>query len=336
MPREFFTTLTNFRLFLLDTPVRISYNKIRKKYPLPCPEKEVMFMKRSRILVFVLICVLAVSLLPVIALAAGTNPWYAYVDGVAYDSANAKLGDWDKISAVLFREELENTGTSATISIKDYQKLMTGSDGAVYELMGIHAMTGTAWDSAEKTAIANGTSAVTVTPAPDPADYATEEAYQAAYAKWEQDSTNYVILAYGPHAHAYSGWQTSVTNHWRYCYACGENFLKMDWHSDKDRDDKCDVCGMDIVYYSITVAETTGGQVVEMEGDIDGTAPYNRTIVIAVKPDDGYVVKDVRFYKVRGDGSRSELTRKIIVPGVDYSFVMPNFDVEIVATFAET
>lgn len=292
-------------------------------------------MKKNRFIALALVFVMAVSLLPMAALAAETDPWYAFVDYVLYGSSKDKLGEWDNIEEIPYWDLVEQTGKSGTIDRKDYERFLTGSNGYLYELVGMHGMTNTLWENAENTSIVNGKTSVTVKPAPDPADYKTDEEYLAAYDKWAKDNTDYVILSYAPHEHAFDGWKTNATNHWHFCCACKANFLDMNWHFDKDEDGKCDDCEMDIVYYDITVVEATGGKVTEMEGDKDGTAAYNDTVEIKVEADEGYVVKDVRFYKVREDGSKSQIVRNIITPGEAYSFVMPNFDVEIVVTYAE-
>lgn len=289
-------------------------------------------MKKNRMLALALAIVMAVSLLPVAAMAA--EPWNAYVDQWCYESKDNVLGDLDKVTDFGFWYIPELTGTSNTVNRKDFEQIMTGSDGYLYELVGMHGITTKAWENAAHTPIANGKTSVTVKPAPHPDDYATLEEYEAAYAKWAENNTDYVIIAYAPHVHVYDGWQISNTNHWRYCYKCNANFLEMNWHHDLNGDDKCDECEMDIVYYDITVAEATGGKVT-LEGDKDSTAAYNDKVTVNVEADSGYKVQDVRFYKVREDGSKAQIVRYIDMPGKTYSFVMPNFDVEIVVTYAQ-
>lgn len=288
-------------------------------------------MNKNRILALALVFVMAVSLLPMAALAA--EPWNAYVDQWCYESKDNVLGDLDKVTDFGFWYIPEFTGTSNTINRQDFEQVMTGSDGYLYDLVGMHAITGRTLENIAHEPIANGKTSVTVKPHPLSVDYVTEEEYEAAYAKWAENNTDYVILAYAPHVHVYDGWEITNTNHWRFCCKCKENFLEMNWHFDHDSDGKCDECEFEIVYYDITVAEATGGKIT-LEGDKDSTAAYNDKITVTVEADAGYKVKDVRFYKVREDGSRSQIMRDIVMPGKTYSFVMPNFDAEIVVTYA--
>lgn len=289
-------------------------------------------MKKNRMLALLLVAALAVSMLPMAAFAA--EPWNAYVDQIGYESRNNVLGDWDKTTGLGLWYIPELTGTSATVNRKDFEQIMTGSNGDLYDLVGMHAMTGKTWENIAHEPVANGKTSVTVKAAPHPDNYATLEEYEAAYAKWAENNTDYVILAYAPHVHVYDGWQISYTNHWRYCYKCHANFLEMNWHHDFNNDDICDECGIEIVYYDITVAEATGGKIT-MEGDKDSTAAYNDKVTVTVEADEGYKVQDVRFYKVREDGSKAQIQRDIKMPGKTYAFTMPNFDAEIVVTFAE-
>lgn len=138
-------------------------------------------------------------------------------------------------------------------------------------------------------------------------------------------------IVYGPHAHKLYGWYGDATNHWKYCPVCKENFVAINWHYDGDRDRYCDVCGDVIVYYDITVKDSEGGKVIIKEE----TAPYRDKINVEIEPASGYRLGQVHFYKVRPDGSRSELTRHKKVTGQSYWFEMPSFKVEVEADFVK-
>ena len=72
-----------------------------------------------------------------------------------------------------------------------------------------------------------------------------------------------------------------------------------------------------------------GGKVIIKEE----TAPYRDKINVEIQADSGYKLDQVHFYKVRPDGSRSELTRHKKVTGQSYWFEMPSFKVEVEADF---
>lgn len=141
----------------------------------------------------------------------------------------------------------------------------------------------------------------------------------------------YYAVVYGPHVHKLFGWYGDATNHWKYCPICHENLIAINWHYDGDRDRYCDVCGDVIVYYDITVKDCQGGKVIIKED----TAPFRDRINVEIQPDSGYQLGQVHFYKVRPDGSRSELTRNKVVTGQSYWFSMPSFKVEVEADFVK-
>lgn len=292
-------------------------------------------MRKTRFLALMLALILLVSIVPVPALAAANS---ATVIPMIFNSAKDKFAD--VVGIIVDRvEELEVDSAAKTVSPETFVTY----DGVNYDLVGIYAYPErpandateeewAKWEAdlqkwVEETCVSNGKTSATIPAFPR---NGTEE----EKAKW-QAQFELFIAAYAPHSHAYTDWHTNATNHWKYCCICKENFLEMDWHIDEDNDDICDVCEAEIVYYDITVAEAEGGKIVEMEGDKDSTAAYRDTIEISVEADDGYVVKDVRFYKVREDGTRSQIMRTVIERGKTYSFVMPSFDVEIVVTYAK-
>lgn len=148
---------------------------------------------------------------------------------------------------------------------------------------------------------------------------------------WVRKYGGMIMAIYGAHQHVYSCWIPDNNNHWAKCLVCGENFLLMNWHYDNDEDDWCDVCGHEIIYYDISIKDVEGAKIT-IDGDRDMTAPYRDWIEVSVEAEEGYKVTDVRVWKIRENGTKDQITRKIVKRGSEYKFEMQNFDCEIVAT----
>lgn len=295
-------------------------------------------MKKTRILALALALVTMISLIPVTAMAEEAKTGSVMILPELFESAKDHFDDF--VGVIDSKIETIEVGAKDKKVSPDKYVII---DGEGYDLVGIHTIPALPDEDAteeewakwqkevdkwwEETAVGNGKTSIKIPAFPV---NGTEEEKNRWYYQYEA-----ILAAYAPHQHKFKTWETSATNHWGYCYICKENFVNMDWHHDWDGDDVCDTCKAEIVYYDITVAEATGGKVAEMEGDKDGTAAYRDEIVIEVEADSGYTVKDVRFYKVREDGSKAEIVRKVITAGKTYSFEMPSFDVEIVVTYAE-
>ena len=219
----------------------------------------------------------------------------SYLAGVTTTKRNPSLSDVDQILGSV------KVPDGTTIKTSDYDSLIH-LDGEKYDLQGI----------ANVGAITN----------PDAA---------MKFSSSVKTYNSYYALVYTPHAHRLYGWYGDATNHWKYCPVCKENFVAINWHYDGDRDRYCDVCGDVIVYYDITVKDSEGGKVIIKEE----TAPYRDKINVEIEPASGYRLGQVHFYKVRPDGSRSELTRHKKVTGQSYWFEMPSFKVEVEADFVK-
>ena len=140
-----------------------------------------------------------------------------------------------------------------------------------------------------------------------------------------------ILLAYAPHQHDAAYWSYSKTNHWINCTECGKTQLMMNWHSDNNADDICDVCGGPIVYYPVDIAETEHGSVsIEKEA-----YRLNDIVYIELDPDDGYVLDEIMAFKHRADGTSARLVVRPEVKGSEYRFKMPSFDCEVVVTYKE-
>ena len=276
--------------------------------------------KFTRILTLALVLVMVCSLLPMGAMAA-TNVGTLTI---ICEDATAKLS-----TAV---GTLISGGSAAAGSTLSPDALYQHTDGDLYDLVGMHTlpnfdkMTPEELDEFLKKfgeyLVANGITSVTIPAYPTNGTQAEKDA-------WEKEWSA-IIITYAPHKHRLSCWITDSTNHWKNCLVCKEQFLMMDWHHDYDEDKVCDFCGDAIVYYDITIEEVEGAKLVELEGDTDMTAAYRDVLTVEFEAADGYELVGVRFYKVREDGTESELTRKVITRGELYGVDMPSFDIRIV------
>lgn len=177
----------------------------------------------------------------------------------------------------------------------------------------------------------NAKTSVTIPLAPDPADYDDSDAFQKAFNSWLENYSYLILAIYGPHQHVLTKWRRDNNNHWSDCKVCKKQFVVINWHSDHDEDDFCDVCGHEIVYYDIAIKDVEGVKVT-IDGDRDMTAPYRDWIEVSVEAEEGYQVTDVRVWKIRQNGTKNQITRHIVKRGSEYKFEMQNFDCEIVPT----
>lgn len=241
--------------------------------------------------------ILAFALVVIMALS--ILPLASFAEAVIWDVTTSKTNPTANDIDSVFDYSVESNGT--TIKTSDYDSLLH-LNGEKYDLKGIADL---------DASFAN----------PD----ATMKLSNSVVAK----NGAWYALIYTPHAHKLYGWYGDATNHWKYCPVCKENFVAINWHYDGDRDRYCDVCGDAIVYYDITVKDSQGGKIIVKED----TAPYRDKINVEIEAASGYRLGQVHFYKVRPDGSRSELTRHKKVTGQSYWFEMPSFNVEIEADF---
>lgn len=273
----------------------------------------------SRVLALMLILIMAISVLPMAAMAAESelpNNGLLLIQSDIFGKANDKI--FDAYIGNYSYELKEVTTKPVTIKITDDNNLIEFGD-EVYELEGMHFFS----KIDEDTVVSNGTTSITV-PA-YPVD-GTDEQKNEWLNKWSG-----VLLAYAPHQHDAAYWTYSKTNHWINCTECGKTQLMMNWHSDNDADDICDVCGGPIVYYPVEIAETEHGTVT-IEKD---AYRLNDIVYIELDPDDGYVLDEIMAFKHRADGTSARLVVRPEVKGSEYRFKMPSFDCEVVVTFKE-
>ncbi len=69
------------------------------------------------------------------------------------------------------------------------------------------------------------------------------------------------MLLYVPHAHKLSCWISDGTTHWRNCKVCKDQFVYQNWCQDGDEDGICNVCGGDVPYHDVTVVEEEGATI---------------------------------------------------------------------------
>lgn len=191
------------------------------------------------------------------------------------------------------------------ISVNDFEKRIEW-DGKLWDLQGIN----------------NVKSFDPVTEIPAMPEYGTEE-FDAWYDVWGE-----LYLAYGLHIHASDVWYSDRTHHFQMCDDCWTRF-NLNLHKDKDEDGICDKCACQIHYYTITVKEMEHGKIVlsKEKGALD------ERIDVTVIPDEGYVLKEIRFYNL--NKQHSQLTRHEDVKGEQYHFIVLPWDIEIEADFVE-
>lgn len=280
--------------------------------------------KFTRILTIALVLVMLCSLLPMGAMAASVP-----AIGIGFMTATDKIVDALNYGYVNWAKPLDAEDGKTFAPDKLTSDATTGE---LYDLRGMYVIpdlsTMTAKDrdawikNFNEALVSNGVTSVKIPAYPETNANGEQDAWNA---KWMT-----IIVSYAPHQHKLSRWYTDTTNHWKQCTVCKENFLMMDWHHDYDNDKVCDFCGDEILYYDITIEEVEGAKLVELEGDTDMTAAYRDDLFVEFEAEDGYRLLGVRFYKVRDDGTESELTRQVITRYEVYGVEMPSFNIRIV------
>ena len=193
------------------------------------------------------------------------------------------------------------------VSIDDFEKRIEW-DGQLWDLKGINDN-----ESFDPKKV------LEIPPMPE---YGTPE-FDEWFAKWGA-----LWLAYGLHIHFSDRWFTDNTHHFQMCDDCWQRF-NLNLHKDKDENGICDQCSAQIHYYTITVLEMEGGTVTlsKEKGRLD------ERIDVTVTPNEGYVLKEIRFYNL--NKQHSQLTRYEDVKGEQYHFIVLPWDIEIEADFVK-
>jgi len=283
----------------------------------------------SRVLALMLVLIMAVSVLPMAAMAEEDvvpNIGNVFIESDIFGNANdtilTKGTDgyywWNGAGQWKVEDYFTVSTKPVTIKVSDYDNLVE-IDGEIYELEGMHSY----YKIDKDTVVKNGTTSITVPAFPVDGTDAEQDEW---FMKWSG-----ILLAYAPHQHDAAYWSYSKTNHWINCTECGKTQLMMNWHSDNNADDICDVCGGPIVYYPVDIAETEHGSVsIEKEA-----YRLNDIVYIELDPDDGYVLDEIMAFKHRADGTSARLVVRPEVKGSEYRFKMPSFDCEVVVTYKE-
>lgn len=230
-------------------------------------------MKKNlvRIVAFVLVALLALTLLPMGALAATVA-----VTGGVSEKEEPKIKD---IYAG-WHVGVEPGKAPVTIKANSYDTYIIAPNGEDYDLQGVVDM-----DEALK----------------NPG----KELDPESSVTFENDG--WAMLLYTPHGHKLSRWYSDGTTHWRECLVCDHgDFIYQNWCQDGDADGICNVCGGDVPYHDVTVIDAEGGKITVNEE----TAAHRTKITADVEPAEGYKLKKLHFVKVREDGTRQEITRR--------------------------
>lgn len=274
-------------------------------------------MKKNmvRIVALLLVAMLALTLLPLGALAAndipaGLDKWYT-------EDSNLEIKDGFFDNAYCFdHDDLYIGDSSVTIKTSSYDELIK-IDGDLYDIDQFY-LESYDLDKGNFSLSAEGSS-IKIPGAPsDPEEYG----------KWYHKYW-WVHLGYTPHKHSLTGWISDGTTHWKNCTVCREKFIHQNWCQDGDEDRICNVCGGDVPYHDITVIESEGGKIT-VNKDL---ASHRTKITADVDVADGYKLKKLHFTKIRDDGSRQEITR--YKKDGQFWTRMPTYELEVSAEFVK-
>lgn len=329
-------------------------------------------MKKNlvRIVALLLVAMLALTLIPLGALAAepqGNSRASIWVEEYVFNKNDVKLGDDDPVEEYRgYKEYYEGT----TIKTSNYDEYIM-IDGKRYDFDGFSSSFGDAYRKLDEYWEKN-----------QPGDNATVEEWSAFYAKydkyydelWDNTSLSFsnkdIKIAAYPTAPDYNKFTSDedynkaleaynkACNEWYYKYA---NILagytphqhKLSyWISDGTTHWRnCLVCDEQFIYQTWCqdgdedeVCNICGGhvpyhdvKVIESEGGKitvnRDTASHRMKITADVEPAAGYKLEKLHFFKIREDGSRQEVTRRK-KDGQFYT-TMPTYELEVSAEFVK-
>lgn len=258
-------------------------------------------MKKNlvRIVALLLVAMLALTLIPMGALAASVDVYEEYHEG--------KTPEWGDLNFDSYYIGTE-TGSTVTIKTSDYDKhVIYGNE--LYDLKGVFD-----WDAFTDN---------------------DDEIKMKSSLTFKDGKSHSVSLGYVPHAHKLSRWYSDGTTHWRECLVCKnyddfhEKFMYQNWCQDGDEDGICNVCGGDVPYHDVTVIESGGGKITVNKD----TASHRTKITADVEVADGYKLKKLHFIKVRDDGSEQEITR--YKKDGQFWTRMPTYELKVTAEFVK-
>ena len=275
-------------------------------------------MKKNfvRIVAALLIAMLALTLIPMGALALDADYYYVYNNYI--DKVNPSYED---LRDAEHHHQYENVGIieakrgSISIDTDDYEDYLIW-DGAIYDLQGVLVKySHVNYD--DDLVLADG---LTITH------------------KNEKKYPNYFDLIYTTHKHKLSYWYSDGTTHWRECLVCKQfkregfwdQFMYQNWCQDGDEDGICNICGGDVPYHDIEVIDVEGAKITLNRDN----ASHRTKITADVEAEDGYKVGKVHFMKVRDDGSKQEITR-YKKDGQFWTY-MPTYEMEVSVDVVKT
>jgi len=257
-------------------------------------------MKKNlvRIIAGLLVALLALTLIPMGALAISVDVYEEYHEN--------KTPEWNDPFWGGYYIDTE-TGKSVTIKTSDYDKY-EDFGGELYDLKGV-------FDYSK---------------CPDEDDSEKEwDKDIPAKSSITFTKNGAAGLLYVPHQHKLSYWYSDGTTHWRECLVCKkferfhEPFMYQNWCQDGDEDGICNICGGDVPYHDIKVIETEGATITLNRDN----ASHRMKITADVEAKEGYTAGKVHFIKVRDDGSRQEVTR-YKKDGQFWTY-MPTYEMEV-------
>lgn len=265
-------------------------------------------MKKNfvRIVAALLVAMLALTLIPIGALAAS---YEVNIDGVVFDENQPEYND--DIFWYPYFDSVTVGEKPVTIKTSDYDSLID-IDGDLYDLDGLFFNPDFSDpDGLNETIKMHDSIKI---PAFDGSD------------KWYEKYA-WLYLGYVPHQHSLTGWISDGTTHWKNCTVCREKFIYQNWCQDGDEDGICNVCGGDVPYHDVTVIESEGGKIT-VNKDL---ASHRTKITADVEAADGYKLKKLHFIKVRDDGSEQEITR--YKKDGQFWTRMPTYELKVTAEF---
>ena len=269
-------------------------------------------MKKNlvRIVALLLVAMLALTLLPLGALAAEkatVSIYEAYYDNYKPDADDAASYPHEPT-------KVEVGNTSVKIKASNYDNFVSYGD-KFYDLKGLYTYADLE-KSRDSGKPIKSYSSITI-PKYDGTD--------SWYDKWGWG----IDLLYTPHQHNLSRWISDGTTHWRDCLVCDEAFVYQTWCQDGDEDGICNVCGGNVPYHDVTVIESEGGKITVNKE----TASHRTKITADVEPAEGYKLKKLHFTKIREDGSEQEITRR--KKDGQFWTLMPTYELQVSAEFVK-
>ena len=275
-------------------------------------------MKKTmvRIVAALLVAMLALTLIPLGALAATVEVWEGISEDTKPERDDIVYTDVNNDGNVYV--PIDVTSNSVTIKTSDYNShVIIG--GNLYDLKGLGIYSEYKDGKEIKTY-----SSVKVD------KFNADDSW---YNKWSDG----IDVIYTAHQHKLSRWYSDGTTHWKECLVCKnywregfhQKFMYQNWCQDGDEDGICNICGGDVPYHDVTVVEEEGGKIIVNRDN----ACHRMKITADVEPAEGYKLKKLHFTKIRDNGSEQEITR--YKKNGQFWTYMPTYELEVSAEFVK-